>query len=163
MKTRTLTLLSLTIVVLLIVGTFAFIRIGASELLIADQVKIEPKPFDIYNGDDVIVQVKLFIGKTPVVDQIDPDTVLLEGAVIPTDTWTTRAPPNFYAQFDGSWVADHLWAKIIHEGITRPHPWTPIKIPLTITGELYDGTPWEGVGEIKVYIHNPGPPPPPPP
>ena len=163
MKSAKLILISVTILALLL-GASAFIIIGASTPLIADQVKITPKPFDLENPDGVTAQVKLLVEGEPAVDQIDPDTVLLEGFIAPYETWTTTAPPNFYAKFPGSAVASWVLVTISHMGITTPKPWVPIKIPLKITGLLYDGTAWEGTGEIKVYIpEDPSPPPPPPP
>jgi len=163
MKSTKLTLISVTILALLL-GASTFIIIGASTPIIAEQVKITPKPFDLENSDDVIVQVKLSIDDEPVVDQIDPDTVLLEGFIAPDNTWIIGAPPNFYAQFDGHVVANWVMVKISHMGITTPKPWVPIKITLKITGLLYNETPWEGTGDIKVFIPgNPTPPPPPPP
>jgi len=163
MKSTKLILISITILGLLL-GASTFAMIGASTPIIADQVKIEPKPFDLENPDGVTVQVKLLVDGKPVIDQIDPDTVLLEGFIAPYETWYTRAPPNFYAQFPGGAVASWVMVMISHMGITTPNPWVPIKILLKITGLLYDGTAWEGTGEIKVYIpEDPTPPPPPPP
>jgi len=67
------------------------------------------------------------------------------------------------AQFAGAQVTTCVINKIIHMGITRPVPWAPLKVDLEITGSLYDGTPWEGTGQIKVYIPDvaaqPNPPP----
>lgn len=163
MKSTKLILISVAILALLL-GVSTFAMIGASTPIIAEQIKITPKPFDLENPDGVTVQVKLSIDDEPVADQIDPDTVLLEGFIAPYETWMEEVPPNFYAKFDGSAVASWVMVKISHMGITTPKPWVPIKIPLKITGLLYDETPWEGTGEIKVYIpENPTPPPPPPP
>jgi len=162
MKARKLTIFSITIIALLLCAT-TFAIINATSPLIAEQVKITPKPFDLENPDGVTVQVKLSLDDLPVVDQIDPDTVLLEGFIAPTSTWITGPPPNFFALFDGSIVAGWVMVKVAHMGLTTPRPWVPIKIPLRITGLLYDETPWEGTGEIKVYLPDCPPPPPPPP
>jgi len=161
MKAYKMAIISMVIFGLLLAGVF--VLSAGADPLIAEQVKITPKPFDLENGDDVIVQVKLKIDDVPVVDQINPSTVLLEGYITPMITWTTAAPPNFMAQFDGSTVTACVISKIIHMGITRPRPWVPVKIDLEITGSLYDGTPWEGTGEIKVYIPDDPPPANPPP
>jgi len=161
MKTYKMLIISMVISGLLLGGVF--ILTASADTLIAEQVKITPKPFDLENGDDVLVQVKLARDDSPIVDQIDPSTVLLEGYITPMSTWTTGTPPNFMAEFDGATVTACVISKIIHMGITRPRPWVPVKIDLEIRGYLYDGTPWEGTGEIKVYVPDDPPPANPPP
>lgn len=164
MKPAKLTLASLTILALL--AGAVVISTMPVQAITADQVKIEPKPFDLENPDGVYVHVKLSVDDVSVVDQIDPDTVLLEGYMTPISTWTTRPPKNpweFIAQFDGTTVAAHVITKASHMSLATPHPWVPIKIPLTITGLLYDGTSWEGTGKIKVYLPDPPAPAVPPP
>ncbi len=160
MKPKKLTLISLTLLALILGG--ALILSFGSTPLIAEQVKIEPKPFDFDNPDGVTVSVKLSVDDVPVVDQINESTVLLEGFIAPTDTWLAPISNEFVAQFDGETVADWLGIKISHMGLETPRPWVPIKVPLKITGLLYDGTPWEGTGEIKVYLDGPKAPPDPP-
>jgi len=157
--TRTLLVLS---VLGLLIGSFVYASLSQSTLL-AEQVKIEPKPFDLENPDGVSVYVKLTKDGVPVVEEIDPSTVLLEGFMTPISTSVTRRPPEFIAVFDGTMVA--LWVKVLisHMGITTPLPWVPVKITLRISGLLYDGTTWEGYGEIKVYVPDSSSPPPPPP
>jgi len=163
MKSTKLTLLHLTLLILLIGGATFFINYGAGTTLIAEQVKIEPKPLDLNNMPPVDFHVKLKIDDTPVVDQINGSTVLVEGVLSPISNWTTKVPPEYVARFDGGDLANIIWNKIDHMGIVTPFPWVPVKVPLTITGLLYDETPWEGTGEAKVLIpENPEPPPPPP-
>ena len=159
MKPKKLTLISLTLLASLLIGTVLVLSIRGTTL-IAEQVKIMPKPLDLENSDTVTVQVKLTRDEVSVVDQINASTVLLEGYIPSINNWTTTTPPNFMAQFDGTTVAQCVISKIIHMGIARPHPWNPVKIPLKITGNLYDGTPWEGTGEAKVYVPEIPPPPP---
>lgn len=159
MKPKKLTLISLTLLATLLIGTVFVLSIHGNTL-IADQVKIMPKPLDLENPDSVTVQVKVFRDGVSVVDQINASTVRLEGYMTTINNWTTKAPPNFYAQFDGTAVANCIISKISHMGITRPHPKNPVRIPLKITGKLYDGTPWEGTGEAKVYVPDIPPPPP---
>lgn len=161
MKPAKLTLISLTLLTLTLGGAL-IIRFGSSTL-IAEQVKIEPKPFDLENSDSLTVSVKLSVDDVPVVDQINASTVLLEGFMTPTATWLTNISKEFVAQFDGDTVRNWVISKITHMGITTPQPWVPIKIPLKITGKLYNGTPWEGTGEVKVYIPDTSSPPNPPP
>jgi hypothetical protein len=86
------------------------------------------------------------------VSQIDIYTVLLEGTV-PADTtegsfWVYRR--TFNCRFDGQSVINVISVKIIHMGITDPNPHRPYRIPLEITGNLTDGTPFAGTGYIAV-------------
>jgi len=149
----------------LLIGVFV-VSPGASTTLEVRQVKFEPRTFDLENPDTVIVHVKIFDSVTnkSLADKINPATVLLEGyiPIIDGSNKTTKAPPEFTAQFDGYTVAAMIWAKIAHMGLTTPHPWVPLVVTLKIAGQLYDSTPWEGTGTIKVYIPESSPPPPPP-
>jgi len=177
MKPRTQTLIYLGLLFLLVGTTVVVILGGSKDKIVTDQVLIEPRPIDLHNSGVVTVHVKLSIKKgqelTPINDQIDPDTVVLEGGLTPFNTWYTvpgpHTQPEFVAQFYEGPVANYIISKINHMGITRPHSWNPFKVPLTISGLLYEeygGTPWEGTGEAKVYFvpsESPPPPPPPPP
>ena len=168
MKPRKLTMLSVTLLTILLIGATATFLMPARAIE-TEQVKFEPKPFDLYNGGPVIAHIKLSIDDVPVVDQINPDTVMLENMLAPVSTWVTEpgnppgAQPELLAEFNGEAVAQMLISKITHMAITTPKPWVPRKIWVRITGLLFNGTPWEGTGYLKVYIHNPLPPPPPPP
>jgi len=164
MKLNKLTLIYLTILVSLI-GVFV-LSPSASATLEVRQVKFEPRTFDLENPDSVIVHIKIFDSVTnkSLADQINPATVLLEDyiPIIEGSNQTTKAPPEFIAQFDGQTVAYMIYAKITHMGLTTPHLWVPLVVTLKIAGQLYDGTPWKGTGTIKVYIPDSGPGPSPP-
>ena len=104
------------------------------------------------------------------VNQIDPSTILMEGYLPPlwTDIRTLITDEGeeelrLVAGFDGSGVEAILWAKIYHLGITTPNPHAPAKIGLDIAGNLlpeYDGTAFEGTGDLKCIIPLNNPPPP---
>lgn len=146
--------------VLMMLGLLSMLLVGlhlsassiSTSTIEAEQVKFEPKLFNFTNPEPVIAHVKFPQPYEKNTTNVDPTTVLLEGSLRPTNTWTTRAPPEFVAEFDGNTVAGILWSKIYHMGITTPHPWTPTKIELHISGKLSDGTDWYGIGEIKVVI-----------
>lgn len=159
MKTNKLTLIYLTLLISLI-GVFV-LSPSASATLEVRQVKFEPRTFDLENPDTVIVRIKIFDSVTnkSLVDQINPATVLLENYIPPTNTYTTKTPPEFIAKFDGYTVAFMIYAKIAHMGLATPHPWVPLVVTLTIAGQLNDGTPWQGTGTIKVFIPDSPPPP----
>jgi len=161
MKTSKLIPIYLVMLVLLI-GVFLASPGASTNTLTADVPLIEPKPLDLDNPDTVKVHVKLVdaSGNT-IVDQINASTVLLEGSLTPDNTYMSKLS-EFIAEFDGGSVRDLIWTKISHLGITAPKPWVPVKIPLTITGQLkneYGGTAWAGTGDAKVFIpENPPPP-----
>ena len=145
--------------VLMRLGLFSMLLIGlqlsASPMttsIEAEQVKFEPKLFDITKPEPVIVHIKFPDPYERNTTNVNPSTVLLEGFLHPVTTRTTRAPPEFVAEFDGETVADIIWSKTYHMGITTPHPWVPTKIELQISGKLFDGTDWHGIGKIKVLI-----------
>ena len=171
MKARTKTLFSLTLLTLLVVGTVVLLSSTGQEPIIAEQTKFTPKHIDMQNTGILDVGVKLTVGEEPdtvsVVEEVDPSTVLLEGAVAPINTWIeydkVGKPKRFHAEFDGNAVKGLIWHLIGHMGLTMPKPWNPIPIQLTVTGQLYDGTPWEGTGTVLIENWASGGPPPPPP
>ena len=146
--------------VLMMLGLISMLLIGlqlsasptTASAINAGQVKFEPKFFHLDNPEPVIVHVKFPQPHQRNITDIEPSTVQLEGSIPPLNTWTTRAPPEFNAEFNGGTVASIIWAKIYHMGITTPKPWTPTKIELEISGKLFDGTEWHGIGEIKILI-----------
>jgi len=145
--------------VLMILGLLSMLLLGLQlsasptnvSKIEAEQVKFEPKLFHLDNPEPVIVHVKFPEPYERNVTEVDASTVLL-GSLPPVDSWKTRAPPEFVAEFDGYIVASIINAKISHLGVTTPHPWVPTKVELQISGELFDGTKWFGVGKIKVVI-----------
>lgn len=118
----------------------------------AEQVKFEPKLFDLDNPERVIVHVKFPEPYERNTTDVDPSTVRLEGSIPPVDAWTPHAPPEFVAEFDRYLVRARIWAIIYHMGITTPKPWVPTKVEMQISGKLFDGTDWHGTGEIKILI-----------
>ncbi|UCE29023.1 MAG: hypothetical protein JSV85_07135 [Candidatus Bathyarchaeota archaeon] len=145
---------------LMMLGLLSMLLIGlqlpalptATLTIEAEQVKFEPKLFDIHNPDPIVtVHIKFPEPYERNTTDVDPSTVLLEGFIPPSNTWTTRAPPEFVAEFNGGTVAAIIWAKIYHMGLI-PHkkPGVPAKIELHIIGKLFNGTDWHGIGKIKI-------------
>ncbi len=151
MRTYTV-LMALGLVSMFVLGLVLSAAPTTASTIAADQVKFDPKLFSLDTPEPVIAHIKFAQPYERNVTEVDPSTVLLEGLLAPVDTWTTRAPPEFVAQFDGNMVASVLWSKIYHMGITTPKPWVPTKVELQISGELVDGTEWHGTGEIKIVI-----------
>ena len=98
------------------------------------------------------------------VSEINFSTILLEGVLSPLNGTAEEVPPRYVARFNPCAVVDYvIWPKLMHMGI-QPDPRKPTWVYLTVTGKLYDGTPWQGSGKIAVRVTaNPVPPPPPPP
>ena len=126
----------------------------------ADSVQFEPKRLDLDDPDE-IVTVKIRFDRAR---EINTSTVLLEGTLppIPGSNHTGDKPPEYVCDFDGYSVRDIMWLKIYHVGM-EPNPQGNYVVQLTITGNLYDGTPFTGKGHIQVkpYKHSSPPPPPP--
>lgn len=137
---------------LLLIGVQLSASPTTTSTIEAEQVKFEPKLFDLDDPELVIAYIKFPEPYERNTTEVDPSTVLLEGSLRPVDIGTTRAPPEFVAEFDDNMVANVLWSKVYHMGITTPKPWVPTKIELQISGKLFDGTDWHGTGEIKVLI-----------
>lgn len=146
-------LMALGLISMLLLGLQLSASPTTASAIEAEQVKFEPKLFHLDNPEPVIVHVKFPEPYERNTTNVNVSTVRLEGSIPPVNTWTTRAPPpEFIAEFDGSMVAQVLWAKIYHMGITTPKPWVPTKVELQISGKLIDGTEWHGIGEIKILI-----------
>jgi hypothetical protein len=167
MKLRKQSLFSLALLTLLIIGTVSLIN-PAGSILTAEKVKWTPKTYDMANSANLQVMVKLFdADNNTLVEEIDNTTVTLEGAVPAMSTWIERnkhgKAESFNAVFKASLVKGLIWSILAHLDITRPRPWVPVPLPLTVQGELYDDTPWEGT-EILLIANWAGeiPPPPPP-
>ena len=149
----------------LILGIFLIPAVEAT--IEAFSVTFEPKTMDLYDPDELItvtIRFKSAHGEDQRVVEIDTTTVLLEGSVtpIPGSNSTGTKPPEYRCDFDGYAVRDVLWMKIYHEGLP-PNPQGIYVVHLTITGNLYDGTPFSGEGHIQVKPgHHSSPPPPPP-
>lgn len=88
------------------------------------------------------------------VRDIDPDTIRVEGILEPIEG-TTRVF-CFLLRFsvDGQGLVDLIEIKISHMGIP---PGKQAKVPITVTGQLYDGNTFEKTFRIRVY-YSPEPP-----
>jgi len=132
----------------------------------AKSVDFEPKIIDIYDQEEPVtatIRFRAAKGEDQRVVEINTTTVRLE--TVPANLGsnsTSSQPPEYSCDFPARDVINVLWVKIVHE-----MPYNPqgnYIVDLTITGELYDGTPFTGIGHIQVKgKFSSGPPPPPPP
>jgi hypothetical protein len=166
MKPSALTIVFSAVLILLTVGTL--LMPGATALIEAFSVDFEPKRMDLYNPDELVtvtIRFKSAHGEDQRVVEINTSTVLLEGTVpaVTGSNSTGTAPPEYSCDFDGPSVRNVIWLKIYHDGMP-PNPQGNYVVDLTITGDLYDGTPFTGTGHIQVKPKqtDPAPPPPPP-
>jgi len=171
MKTAKLTLISITLLaILLLGGAVVFLATGPKPITI--NVKFNPDTLDLgapgWSVKTVIVTLWFDTGKYKPED-IDPKTVLIDGVLGPKGGWKRTWIERdwelkawvFRFNVSGSSLIDLLWTKIGHEGIPGPIA----TIPLTVTGNLLatlDALPFTGTGYITVYIPTNPPPPPPP-
>jgi len=140
---------------------------AATAVIEAFSVQFEPKTMDLDNPEEIVtvtIKFKSSHGEDQLVVNINTDTVLLEGSLPPISgsNSTGTQPPSYSCSFDGYSVRDIVWTKIYHVGMI-PNPQGNYVVDLTITGNLYDGTPFTGTGHIQVKGgHSSSPPPPPP-
>jgi len=138
---------------------------AAVAMIVAETVDFDPKDIDLYDPDEIVtatIAFKSAHGENERVVEINTSTVLLEGthSPIPGSNSTSTKPFKYTCDFDGYDVRDIMWLKICH---MAPNPQGNYVVDLTITGKLYDGTPFTGTGHIQVKPRRHSPPPPPPP
>jgi len=139
---------------------------AATATIEAFSVTFEPKRMDLVNPEELVtatIRFKAAHGEDQRVVEINTSTVLLEGSVpaILGSNSTGTQPPEYLCDFDGYAVRDVMWLKIYHMGMP-PNPQGNYVVDLTITGNLYDGTPFTGTGHIQVKspkAHSSPPPP----
>jgi len=95
-------------------------------------------------------------------EDIDPSTLLV-GEVVPmkeVEDWPKIKKRYFAFKVDGALMM--YWVVMPRIWHMAPPPATWVDIDITVTGQLYDGTPFEGTFTLKVRTesNNPYPPPP---
>lgn len=154
-------------VVLILLSAGMLLLPVATATIVAKSVDFEPKRMDLSDPEEIVTATIRFSsahGEDQRVVEINTTTVLLEGTVpaIPGSNSTGSQPPEYRCDFDGYTVRDVMWLKIYHVGMP-PNPQGNYVVDLTITGNLYDGTPFTGTGHIQVKPSKGSSPPPPPP
>lgn len=110
-------------------------------------VKINPSMVSLEEMPEAYFNVFIGLPKPNKPTDIDPTTVYVEGVLqhgYPTE------PPKvsnkwFKIKLDGPSFVNLLAAKIGHMG-----PGIKVTVPVTVTGELNDGTPFQGTYEMTV-------------
>lgn len=145
MKTRKLTLLSLTILATLLIGTFAFTVLSAPPVL---KLKVKWKPATYILGDTAPSDpwnAEIYFAPPRPLTDVDTTTLLLE------DTYSPEAPPyphpskdRIIVPFHGDDVVDALLSKLPH---MAPGIYV---VPLEVSGRLTDGRSFRGSGTITL-------------
>jgi hypothetical protein len=152
MKTRTITLISMTFLAVILIGAFTLTATGAKELKLKIQWK--PNSYILDNGppDPWIAELR-FAPPQPVAG-INPSTILLEGMYSPSgpSTIIRHGTERLDVPFTGSDVVSALLTKAPHYG-----PGTYL-IWLEITGKMNDGRAFRGQGYINMTIPDIPPP-----
>jgi len=167
MRTKRLLIISTIGLALLLIGSFALLATAPQPLTV--NVKFDPDTIDLGAPGSVLKEVLITLwfsqGKYDGRD-IDPKTVLIEGALGPKGgwkaTWTEHIKIDkavrwvFRFKVSGGAIRDILWTKVIHMGGT-------VNVALTVTGNLYDATAFTGIGYITAIVPTVVPENPPPP
>jgi len=95
-------------------------------------------------------------------EDIDPSTILVGGVVQMKDVpdWPKIKKKFFAFKVDGSSLMYYVVLPEIWH--MTPPPGAKVDIDVTVTGQLYDETPFEGTFTLTVMTEHASPPPPPP-
>jgi hypothetical protein len=95
-------------------------------------------------------------------EDIDPSTLLVGGVVSmqTEEGWPKIKKNDFKFKVDGHQLV--YWVILPEIWHMAPAPATWVDIEITVTGQLYDGTSFEGTFTLPVRTEDTDPPPPPP-
>ena len=158
MKTYKVLLVSMVIFALLIGGVFTLQTqaqtIEATARCTPFFISLEDPPAEEF-------RITLTLPKPYKHEDIDPSTILVGGVVTMKDVpdWP-KIKKNFFAfKIDGSSLMYYIVLPEIWH--MAPPPGAKVDIDVTVTGQLYDATPFEGTFTLTVMTEHASPPPPP--
>jgi len=158
MKTRTiaigcsLVLLTLLGVAILIVQTLP--SVDATVRVLPFMISEEDPAPDLFR---VTVSLPKSSGYTPA--DIDPATVRVEGIPMTTIPDWPKVTKNFFAfKVDGPSLCNVVWIKVWH---MTPLPGEKVDVTITVTGQFYDETAFQGTCQMTFMTLHASPPPPP--
>lgn len=158
MKTRThaivYLLLFLTLLGVAILITQTMASVEATVTILPFMISEEDPPPDLFR---VTVELPKSSGYTPA--DINATTVRVEGipmAIIPD--WP-KVKRNFFAfKVDGPALTNIIWGKVWH---IAPPPGSKVDVDITVTGQFYDTTAFQGTCQVTFMTLHASPPPPP--
>jgi hypothetical protein len=132
----------------------AVITLGGSVFLALSQgeevkakVAWNPKRYTLDTAVPDPWNAEIWLTKGHKREEINTTTILLEGIYKPSaDPYPAERGPRLIVPFSGEEVLTALLTKLPHMTSGRH------RIPLEITGLLLDGTPFRGVGYIKLTV-----------
>ena len=128
----------------LVVGVLVLTALPAASGIEAT-LDINPKTLELKsNGTWITVYIEL--PESYDVEDINVTTVQL--GTVPA-AWGNVEGNKLMVKFDRQTVINYIWNRLYHMGIV-PLPNEGVEVELIMTGELTDGTPFEGSDTIRV-------------
>jgi len=161
MKTHKVLLISMVIFGLLLGGLFT-LQITAA--IVDVTAKCSPPRVSMEDPIPLSHQITLTLPKSYESEDIDPSTLLVGGVVpmLEEEGWPKVKKTTFRFKVDG----EQLWFWVVYPQIWHmaPPPATWVDVDITVTGQFYDGTAFEGTFTLLVRTeandNNHGIPPP---
>jgi len=120
---------------------FQALNPSASAYTLEVTVDITPSTLNV-NMEGKWITARLGLPKDYNVRDIDTSTILLEGLF--RAEWSNVEGKALMVKFDAHAITDYLWGKLYHMGLERT------SIELKVTGQLKDGTYFEGSDTITI-------------
>lgn len=154
MKTRKITLLSITLLATIILGAGAILVLPQKP--VGANVAWKPKYY-VLDHAKCSIEAEIWLkGGHKAQVEIDPETILLEGKISPWKTpYNKTHGPRLVIPFHGVRVRQIIVEKMLHMSSGK------YRVSLTITGSLkeeYGGLPFKGSGVVVVTIPENSPP-----
>jgi len=154
MKTRTLTIGCLLVLLTLLGVGIVVIQTQTTEPI---GVTVRLTPFMISEEDPPPEDFRVTISNLPAPykpEDIVAETVKVEGiiSIKPVPDWPKVQKSFFAFKVDGTELVNSIWPKIWH---MAPEPGTKVDVTITVTGQFYDETAFEGTCDMTFMTLHP--------